>query len=356
MDWHNLSQTIKGLNTKTCVMDDFAQIPIEESTTYFEQAAAELNLTPIVIEKDFWVCWTLRRLFETDDFNEHLTFKGGTSLSKVFNVIERFSEDIDISIDRAFLGFTEDKDPEKATSNKQAQRLIAELQDTCRQRIIQELEPNLQENLTKHLAREAIWQLRFDDQNPQTLLFNYPSTTTAHEYILPQIKIEFGARSDHFPTEHAQVSPYLYDALPESMQNPATTIKVLSAERTFWEKATILHSLFHLDANKRIPARMSRHYYDFYQLSNSDVFTKALDRIDLLKRVAIHKSIFFKSAWAKYEEAKPGSLQLSPPQSRLQELSEDYRAMQPMFFKEPASLPEIVKRIEQVQNQINKQS
>lgn len=108
-------------------MDDFGKLPSKERNPYFELAARQLNLSDLMIEKDFWVCWTLKRLFSLPNVGTSLIFKGGTSLSKIFNVIERFSEDIDISVDRKHLGFSDDQDPEKASTSKRQQLLIEQL-------------------------------------------------------------------------------------------------------------------------------------------------------------------------------------------------------------------------------------
>jgi predicted nucleotidyltransferase component of viral defense system len=99
-------------------MEDFARLPAEERRLYFEQAAAQLGMSAQIVEKDFWVCWILRRLFLLDEFRDHLTFKGGTTLSKVYRVIERFSEDVDVAIERGFLGFDGENEPEKAKAGK----------------------------------------------------------------------------------------------------------------------------------------------------------------------------------------------------------------------------------------------
>ena len=116
-------------------MDAFAQLPASERRIYFEQTAARLGVSPQIVEKDFWVCWTLKQLFVLPDIGPHLIFKGGTSLSKVFRIIERFSEDIDVSIERGFLGFGGDNEPEAGGSNKEKQRRIEALMAACQQKI-----------------------------------------------------------------------------------------------------------------------------------------------------------------------------------------------------------------------------
>ena len=162
-------------------MEKFIQLTREDRRTAFVQAAATRQLSPEIVEKDFWVCWTLKELFRLPAIGEHLIFKGGTSLSKVFKVIERFSEDIDVSIDRGFLGFGGANEPEAGGSNKEKQRRIEALKLACQQRIANELKPALELVMGGRLRNGESWRLRSDATDPdqQTLLFDYPSAIPA---------------------------------------------------------------------------------------------------------------------------------------------------------------------------------
>jgi hypothetical protein len=337
-------------------MDRFARLSSEDRRRYFEEAAARLGLSAQMIEKDFWVCWTLKHLFSLSDFHGHLTFKGGTTLSKVYHVVERFSEDLDISIERAFLGFGDDKEPERAASGKEQQRRIARLQATCRTAIAERLMPQLHEAISSRLGDGVVWSLVKDqaDRDEQTLLFLYPPAVGVDlsPYFAGSVKIEIGARSDHFPTEDVNITSYLVDVFPDALTDRTARVRVLAAERTFWEKATILHMLHFLPRKKKLPPRMSRHYYDFFRLVQSRIFGRAMSAIKLLDRVAVHKSVFFKTAWAHYETAHPDTLQLTPSAHIIGELRQDYIAMQPMFFGEPPPFEEILAGLPRLQEEI----
>ena len=124
-------------------MDDFARLPSDERRLYFEQASAQRNLSAQILEKDFWVCCVLRRLFSLSEFKDHLTFKGGTSLSKVYKVIERFSEDVDVAIERKFLGYGGENEPEEGDSGKERDRRIEQLTEACQKAIANRLRPQL---------------------------------------------------------------------------------------------------------------------------------------------------------------------------------------------------------------------
>ncbi len=338
-------------------MDDFAKQPSDERRLYFEQAATRLGLSVQIIEKDFWVCWSLRRLFSLDEFRDHLTFKGGTSLSKVYRAIERFSEDVDVAIERSFLGFGGENDPEKGASGQEQRRRIDRLKLACQAAVADRLQPRLREAIAAALGRETGWEmwLDLDDPDKQTLLFQYPPalTETLSPYFAASVKIELGARSDHFPVENATVTPYLSEAIPTALRDAHVHVRVLTAVRTFWEKATILHMLHHQPASRKLAPRMSRHYYDVYQLSHSPVWEQALNAMHLLERVAVFKGVFFKAAWAKYAEARPGTLRLVPDKQIIDALTRDFGAMQPMFFREPPPFEQILARLSELENRIN---
>jgi predicted nucleotidyltransferase component of viral defense system len=339
-------------------MDEFAKSKPADRRILFEAAAAPLNIAAALVEKDFWVCWTLKELFRLPIIGSHLIFKGGTSLSKVFKAIERFSEDIDISIDREFLGFGGANDPEAGTGNKDRQRRIDALKSACQQKIAGELLPALKSAVRAKLGRGEQWALRQDDDDPdqQTLLFEYPTVfpQATSQYIRRAVKIEMGARSDHWPSETKFVTAFVAERFPQAFGEPSCAVKVLSAERTFWEKATILHAEFHRPVEKPIPERFSRHYYDFSKLIRKGVADDAAKQLDLLERVAKHKGLFFRSSWAKHETAAKGTLRLAPQDYRIQPLREDYAIMREMFFGEPPTFDEILETIRVWERKFNR--
>jgi len=340
-------------------MDTFVQLKPEDRRTAFVQAAAARQLSPEIVEKDFWVCWTLKELFGLPTIGEHLIFKGGTSLSKVFKVIERFSEDIDVSIDRAFLGFGGTNEPEAGASNKEKQRRIEALKATCQQKIANELKPALEQVIGAKLRKDDAWRLRPDGTDPdqQTLLFDYPSAMplAGAGYVRQMVKIEMGARADHWPCEARSVTPYVAEEFPHAFQESTCAVKVLSVERTFWEKATILHAEYHRPADKAMPERFSRHYCDFSEMIRRGVGPSAVAKLELLARVAQHKSLFFKTSWAHYGEAAKGALRVAPPEHRLKLLQEDYARMQQMFFGEPPGFDDILVLLRQWESEFNQQ-
>ena len=340
-------------------MDDFVQLKPDERKLFFEGTATPRDMQAQIVEKDFWVCWTLKELFRLPAIGEHLIFKGGTSLSKVFKVIERFSEDIDVSIDRNFLGFGGTNEPEAGASNKEKQRRIDGLKAACQQKIAKELLPTLEAAIRTKVRPDEKWALRSDTDDPdqQTLLFDYPTSFPADAtgYVRRLVKIEMGARADHWPSEIRAITPYVTEQFPKGFKEGSCAVKVLSAERTFWEKATILHAEFHRPAEKAMPERFSRHYCDFSEMVRRGVGASAIAKLNLLARVAQHKSLFFKTSWARYGEAAKGSLRVVPPEHRLKLLREDYARMQQMFFGEPPGFDDMLALLRQWESEFNQQ-
>jgi hypothetical protein len=343
-------------------MDDVARLPIADRADLFVAAARQRGLTVEIIEKDFWVCWTLKRVFTLPNPPAGLLFKGGTSLSKVFGVIERFSEDVDLSFDRAGLGFGGESDPLNALTGKKRKHGLEALTETCQRVIRERLLPELVAAFTDALGGppSAAWGLELaeDDPDAQTLLFRYPAGSRsrpadAPAYIRPVVRLEIGARSDHWPAVEATVASYAAAEFPGAFKEAGCKVRVLAAERTFWEKATVLHMWHHAPADKKFRDRQSRHYYDVVRLYQHELGKAALKDTELLLNVARHKEVFFPAAWARYADAKPGTLRLVPPEARLPELEQDYRKMREMIFGEPPAFEHLLEVLRQIERGIN---
>jgi predicted nucleotidyltransferase component of viral defense system len=311
----------------------------EDRQAFFEEAVITSGIALPIIEKDFWVVWTLERLFSLAEINAHLTFKGGTSLSKVYKLIERFSEDIDVSIEKDVLGFgAAEKDPANAKSRKKRNSVLEALAAKCASYVQDELAPALGKSISDALGTHQGWQLIPDSRDPQALSFEYPNISPRGGYVHQAIKIEMGARSEHWPVADHKIESLVKTALKDKVTESDFTIRVLKAERTFWEKATILHQYAQLPEGKNLPPRISRHFYDFFKLLDSPIKESALSDLSLLERVVEHKSVYFSSAWAKYETARKGTLKISPLDRLLPELEADYDRMEAMFYG-PAPRP-----------------
>jgi hypothetical protein len=343
-------------------MDDVARMQAKDRADLFAAAAAQRGLSPEIIEKDFWVCWMLKRLFAMPNEPAGLIFKGGTSLSKVYGAIRRFSEDVDLSFDRKGLGFKGATDPAASKTRKARDRSLDALSAKCRAFVEDTHLPLLAAAIANALrpGTSVEWALSLagEDEQGQTVLFQYPlmgrtRRADAPAYIQPGVRLEFGARSEHWPAIEATVQPYAADELSALFKDPKCQVRVLAGERTFWEKATLLHMWHHAPADKHFRDRQSRHYYDVVCLYDHDVGRRAVENPALLSEVARHKSVFFPAAWARYDLAKPGSLRLVPPPSRLPELERDYGKMREMIFEAAPTFVELIARLEQIEVAIN---
>ncbi|WP_299970997.1 nucleotidyl transferase AbiEii/AbiGii toxin family protein [uncultured Roseobacter sp.] len=334
-------------------MDTFANDTSANRDEAFRQAAANLGFSKAIVEKDFWVCWSLQQLFALPSFGDHLIFKGGTSLSKAYDVIHRFSEDVDLSLDRARLGFSGDRDPEHPDlSGGKRKALLQDLQEAAEATVAG---PLIEEINTAFASRlEQPFSLQIDEDDPQTLLFAYPTLGgDGPGFIKSVVRFEFGARGAQLPAEQRTLSTYVQQAFPDLPGLATVDVRTLGIERTFWEKATILHMLFHQEAGKLLADRMSRHYYDMAQLTRHDAKARALASLDLLSEVGHHKSVFFKAAWARYEDAKPGSLHLAPGKDLEAALRRDYAGMREMIIGNAPSFDDVLNTIAVLEAEIN---
>jgi hypothetical protein len=330
----------------------FLELPNEERRLYFEQAAANRGLSAIVLEKDFWVCWLLGVLFRSE-FRESLVFKGGTSLSKVFRVIERFSEDIDLSVSPALLGL-----PEAGTSRNQADKWMTLAESVCAEAVRKQFQPVL-EAIAKSILGQSNRGEWFEFMTDATsgspnLLFHYPSGQPAgFDYLRRTVKLEFGSLTDQQPVGRHAITPWLIDALPNTITDWQCDVVALGVDRTFWEKATILHAEHHRPAGKPTPDRFSRHYADVAALAIHPAAERAIADAEVCKRVVGWKRLFFGSKWAHYDTACPGSFRLLPSYERLPALRRDFAAMRAMYLAEPPSFAEVLETLSALERRIN---
>ncbi len=301
-----------------------------------------------IIEKDFWVCWILKHLFADPTLKGQMVFKGGTSLSKVFGLIDRFSEDIDLILDWRLLGYgpEEGNDPFQAIQSKTKQSRYNQEMNAKAAKYIRE---TLLGQLDQFFMQVPGIAASIED-DPNTILVHYPAAFTA-EYIHPAVRLEIGPLASWVPSNSHSMQPYAAQSFPGAFNDPICTVVAIDAERTFWEKATILHQEAHRPGT--IPVRYSRHYYDLYKLAGSPIKQAALSDLPLLGAVVEFKERFYYSSWARYDLAKPGTFRLSPPQSQLTALERDYRAMRDMFFREPPQFGEILAELSELEREIN---
>ena len=336
---------------------DFLALSDQDRRDVLETAARRLDTVASYVEKDFWVCVVLDAIFYRRPADHpRLLFKGGTSLSKGFGLIQRFSEDIDIVVSREDLGFGEDRDPTglKELSNKARGALFEELRSACSQYI----RGDLADWLVSMVGERARVVQDIEDYAQQTLLIEYPPLfpKSGTEYVQPRIKLEAGARSALEPSVTVSVHAYIEEELSELVSR-VDGIQMIVPERTFLEKLLILHGAYcgYRDEH-RLPAdrnRISRHYYDVAMMSDSEVGTNAVADTELLNDVRSHNLVAFRQAWKRFEEAVPGMIGVVPPNGLREAIEQDYSAMRDMILGKVPTFAWIMEQLEQVDKRVN---
>jgi hypothetical protein len=329
-------------------MDRVANLPGKERAELFREAGTRRGTGSAVTEKDFWVCWVLKRLFADAALKGHIVFKGGTTLSKVFGIIERFSEDVDLILDWRLLGFGEGlEDPYQDFGSKTKQdQFNKRFNERAAQYIAGELLPRLYSTFAVCPKVTAA----VDPRDAQAVEVAYPAVLS-ETYLRPTVRLEIGPLASWVPSAPHVIQPYAADVFPEVFAEPTCPVVAIAAERTFWEKATILHQQAHrIDV---MPPRYSRHYYDLHQLAHSPVKDAALHDWELLKDVVAFKQRFYPCGWANYEHARPGTFKLKPDPQQRRDLERDYDGMRMMIFGEVPPFARIIETLAGLEEEIN---
>lgn len=336
-----------------------------ERRDLFVATATRFGTTAQNIEKDFWVCWTLDALFNGLEAGKpRLLFKGGTSLSKAYGLIDRFSEDIDVTVFREDLGEPASVDELEALSGKKRAKRLDAIKAACQAYIRGTLLAKLSALAEAALPRAADAsgvRVTVDEEDPdaQSLLVWYPSVVQegADGYVRPAVKIESGAKSALDPHRRVSVKPYVADLLPTTADLSVSDVTTIDPERTFWDKVIILHGLrrwFERRGELRGGGqRVSRHYYDVYRLLRSDMAERALGDKEIAADCVRHARLFFDRRDLDLASAKPGTFALAPHDDMLAELRRDYGAMTMMIFGPVPAFDDVMAAIAGLEKLIN---
>lgn len=329
-------------------MSKLLEISNEELDLVITSTSDKLNLSKAIVEKDLWVCMILNYLFSEFKYKDAIVFKGGTSLSKVYKLIERFSEDIDLALDWEILGYGT-REPYEDRSNTKQIKFNNTLNNDTKVFLKHELLPILQNDFNK-ILKDKSWNFYIDEVDGQTICFDYPKNYTDSS-ILQVIRLEIGCLAEPIPVNHRMITTYIEDVYPKIFNENIEVIAVDSL-RTFFEKLTILHR----EANRvngNYPTRYSRHFYDVYKMLLTDIKEKSFENIKLLKAVIDFKKKFYASNWAKYDEILEGNLKLIPAEEGLIVFSEDYDSMKKMLFGEKIPFHRIIKTLQEYEHDLN---
>lgn len=343
---------------------EFLKASPQDRRDVFLAAATRLGTAEQNIEKDFWVSWTLDVLFNAlPAGHPRFLFKGGTSLSKAYGLISRFSEDIDITVFREDLGQDASVPELEAMSRKKRQARLDTIKDACRDYIHNTLARQFAEiageaftasNITPNDPTVAIDP---DDPDGQSLLFWYPTVTTGHgDYIRPAVKIESGAKSALDPHEEMSIVPFISDEVPQ-LALSAQHVTTVVAERTFWDKIVILHGVRNWFERRGVlrgeGQRVSRHYYDVHRILQSEVGEKAVGDRVLGADCVAHARMFFNSPDLGLDRAVSGTFALTPTTQMVEHLRRDYGRMAGMIIGESPDFEAVMDSIAHLEENLN---
>jgi hypothetical protein len=324
-------------------MKSFIDMSAAEREVFCVQAAALLEppLPPAVIEKDFWVCWALSMLLQIPALKNAITFKGGTSLSKGWGLIDRFSEDIDLAVNRSVFGFEPPLGPEHSASETQRKKRLDALERQSHEFIKTVVVPQLEDAMGQHIVPESFRLNIVQKKGQVNVLFDYPGTLKGELVgVLPDVLIELVPRADDVPNQVRTITPTLYEVFPEILGQGSFEVPVLLPERTFLEKLFFIHeSLLGLNPDSD---RKSRHYYDLHKMYQSGVFDRIKASPELIEVVIAHRKTFFRYNNLDYDRMLHFGVGVVPSSDHLARWRADYAKTIDLIYHDRPSFDDLL--------------
>jgi predicted nucleotidyltransferase component of viral defense system len=299
---------------------EFLKLPEQQKLEITEQIRNKIGLSETAIEKDWWVTAALRALFSMP-YAENLSFKGGTSLSKCYNLIERFSEDIDIAVNREYLGFV-------GTLSK------TQISDRLRRAACSFVREKLQSDVAKQIENQGIrtelFSINVDitpitTTDPEVVEVIYKSLFDDNDYIRPIVKIEVSGRSMSEPLQTVELQSIVDEVFTDMpFANIPFVVNAVVPERTFWEKICLLHEEFAKPQELIRADRMSRHLYDLEKITNTPIAENALKAKGLYNSIVEHRRIFIRLKDFDYNTLATKTIKIIPPNSVIAQWQQDY--------------------------------
>jgi len=327
---------------------NFYSLPDSEKKAIFQQISSNTGMPAFAVEKDWWVTKTLAIIFEMKAA-EHLVFKGGTSLSKAWKLIERFSEDVDLAIDRTFLGFNGDLSKNQRTQLRKAASaytsgpFLAELETKFAEKGFDKVNFNLVE------ANDS-------DQDPRIIEIYYPNLIETPGYLQPRVQVEIGCRSLKEPFSKQKFGSLVDESFHDKdFAQPNIQIPTVNPERTFLEKIFLLHEEFRKPIEQIRVERLSRHLYDVYHLSKTEFAETALKNKELYETIVIHRQKFTRIGGINYNEHQPHKINPLPIPEVMEAWNADYKKMleEMIYEQDPPSFEEIIQKLTKLKTKIN---
>ena len=325
---------------------NFLSIPNPDKKVIYQQLSDESKIPPFAVEKDWWVVQILATIFEMP-IGKHLVFKGGTSLSKAWNLISRFSEDVDLAIDPKFLGFV----------GELKKKDITALRKAANQYISNTFYPELIQKMIEKGFTNLNWDIintQESDQDPKIILMYYPNVIESVGYIQPKVQIEIGCRSLREPQKIAEFNALVDEYYPNTnFAMPSIKVPTVVPERTFLEKIFLLHEEFLKPKDKIRHLRMTRHLYDLERLMDHSYGKEALGNKELFETIVEHRKKYTPLRGISYDLHTPETLNIIPPDEVISLWEQDYKTMQEnMFYGESLDFEELMKRIKKLNEKL----
>lgn len=329
-------------------MERYFALQQAQQRTLIEEAARRMNLPVQSIEKDLWVCWLLRKLMSLDPWGAHLTFKGGTSLSKAHGLIERFSEDIDLVVDREALELVGDNDPKKADSPTQVKQRVKRIAKACHEWASEDFMPTLHQAIKDGLTGPD-WHLDLapiTETQETSFSFRYPRLfNEGTGYLRPEIKVELVAKADPWPSKPMPISTYVHQQFPGAIGDGLFDVNTMQAERTMLEKALLLHEVL-IQRPEGPKPRLARHYYDLFRLYKAGFGESAMHDHSLYTAIIDHRRTFYRYGNVNYDALMSEGFSIIPQGEARKEWERDYANMQrDMFYGDVPAFDTVMEQV-----------
>lgn len=327
---------------------EWLKLSKERKIDILNQVSNRTGLPPIAVEKDWWVTLTLFSCFSFD-YSQNIVFKGGTSLSKGWNLIERFSEDIDLAIDRKFFGYEGD------ISINQIKKLRKKSCDFISNDFVSNLTASFSDLQVTDECEVKAMVTDESDRDPQVIEIDYNSVLEKSEYLPSRVLIEVSSRSLMEPCEDRGINSLIGETFKDqSFSTKTFNIPTVLPQRTFLEKILLLHEKFSLANNKTGAERLSRHLYDLEKLMDTEYGKEGLKDGELFETIVNHRKKFNAIRGLDYSNHVKGKIRIIPPDEVIDEWEKDYNTMKEnMIYGVALDFKSLLKRIEELQNRVN---
>lgn len=323
-------------------------LPKEKRIEILNQVSNSTGLPTIAIEKDWWVTMSLRASFDLK-YSDSLVFKGGTSLSKGWNLIERFSEDIDLAIDRKFFGFDGD------ISKNQIKNLRKKSCEFISINFLADLKSKFTEWNAINQCKLNAQPINDSDKDPQVVEIHYNSVLDKSEYLPQRILIEISSRSLMEPSEKREINSIISTNFSnQPFASESFSVQTVLPQRTFLEKIFLLHEEFSQEATKIRVNRLSRHLYDLERLMDTVHGKAAIGDTKLYQGIVSHREKFNALRGLHYSNHIPDKIKIIPPAEILKDWEKDYQTMaENMIYGKPLNFTALIMRIQELQQRVN---